>query len=647
MCGIAAILGTIDASHLAAAKRMNATQRHRGPDGSGSWCSHPPDGPPQPGVALGHTRLSILDLSAAAGQPMRDDATDTTVSFNGEIYNFRELREELISAGHRFGTTGDTEVVLRSWIHWRTDAFRRFRGIFGIAIWDGRSHTLTLARDHVGVKPLYFQRIAGPRPMLVAASELRAVLHAGLSTPRLSSIGLQSYLHNGVVCGPGTILDGVSLLPAGTYAEVSPVDCEVKAIRYWTIPHPIGVGNPTSDSIGAELENAVVNQLVSDVPLGVFLSGGIDSSAIAAIASRRSSSRIKTFCIGFAEQTLDEAPHARAVAEAIGSDHCELRMTGDMMLAQLTEALASLDQPTFDGLNTYIVSKAARNAGVTVALAGTGGDELFGGYASFSRLPSLHRKLARMGGFRRPLAHLCREVSSIVSAVQGGVPSQRGSGKLFDTLQRGDSLFELYQVQYALFTSQMQSRLRGSPSAEGALPDGLPLQLAQELKELIRGRSSLAAVSVLELSLFLGQRLLRDTDAASMAVSLEVRVPLLDHRLIEECFLASDNVRFGTPGTKSTLRQLALAGVPSSIFDRPKAGFELPLATWMRGTLKHLVDDALCDPSLCRAAGLNPATVKLLWEEFLRGNQGIYWSRIWTIFVLLHWCRSHNLSVES
>ena len=374
MCSIAGILGTEDREPVV---RMNEAQRHRGPDDQGvALCGK---------VVLGNTRLAIIDTSAAGHQPMNDPVSGNWITYNGETYNFKELRPEL---GGEWASNTDTEVVLRAYGKWGVDAFRRLRGMFALALWDDSRKRLLLARDPLGIKPLYYY-VA--KDQLVFASELRALLASGLVPRRLSSPGVDSYLANGSVAAPLTIVEGVRQLLPGHYLEVD------ESLRLKEIEFPVTSSTRGPDRkdeavarLRAELEESVGLHLVSDVPLGVFLSGGMDSSALVALMSRVSTQRPKTFSVVFDEAAFSEASFSRAVAERFQTEHQEIRLSEDRLLRLLPQALAAMDQPTMDGVNTFVVSQAVKNAGVTVALSGLGGDELFAGYPSFRRALKLN-----------------------------------------------------------------------------------------------------------------------------------------------------------------------------------------------------------------------------------------------------------------
>jgi len=643
MCGIAGAIGAIDGAISEAVGRMSAAQLHRGPDSSGLWTSCPPAG--GRGVILAHRRLAIIDLSEDGRQPMADPETGNVIVFNGEIYNFLELRRELEREGARFRSRSDTEVILKTYSRWGADGVRKLRGMFAFALWDAARGTLLFARDRLGIKPLYLCSVirSGGARTILFASEVRALLASDLLEREVDPVALASYIWNGFVIGPNTIVRGVELLPAATSAIASGDGAITAPRRYWRLP---AVSTPRKrKELEEQLSSAVQMHLISDVPLGIFLSGGIDSSAIAALAVRAGNAKVRTFNIGFEEAVYDESGHARAVAQQLGTEHHELRLTQATFRRELSDALASLDQPTFDGINTYFVSRAVREAGLTVALAGTGGDELFGGYASFRDVPWAARWSRRLSAF--PPQLLRRAANAVVRAAsfRSQVPPQTRWGKLGDALAARGELLDTYQVSYALFSSDFARQLLRH-SVNGELRLGLPDKVAQELGELTAGRRPLAALSLLELWCFLGERLLRDTDAASMASSLEVRVPFLDHEVVSAALALPEEERFQPLGKKRVLRELALGDLDDGLFERPKSGFVLPIDAWAREHLKEDMSAALGDPAFSERAGLDARAVGRLWSAFLARAPGLYWSRIWAVYVLGWWCRAHRVSVR-
>lgn len=572
---------------------------------------------------------------------MIDPASGVTIAFNGEVYNFGELRAELLALGVSLRSSSDTEVILAAYARWGESVIARFRGMFALALYDPRDETVLLVRDRLGVKPLYVSEHPGG---LLFASELRALLASGRVQRRLDSAAVARFLWHGFVPGPGTLVEGVRLLPAGTTLRVGLDGRPREPRRYWQLPR--AEEDPDEERavrrLGESLTEAVRLRLVADVPIGIFLSGGVDSSAMVALARRSTGDRLSTFTIRFEESRWDESMHARRVAEALSTDHHEITLTESDFTTHLEDALASIDQPTFDALNTYFVSRAVKDAGITVALAGAGGDELFGGYASFVDLPRARAVSSRLRAVPEPvLARLAAIATRLATGPASEVPPQTRWGKLADVLAtRGDRL-ALYQVSYGLFSRDLHREL--ARRASDTLDWGLDPARAAELRERIHDQPDLAAISTLELASFVGERLLRDTDAASMAVSLEARVPLLDHRVVEAVAQVPARRRFHPLRRKALLRELVQRELDPALFDRPKAGFELPLERWCRRSLSTVLAESLQDVGHIERVGLDGEAVARLWRSFERGGPGVYWSRVWALHVLLTFCRRHRV----
>ena len=644
MCGIAGAIGVMDSELKEAVGRAHRQHRHRGPDAEGVVFATTREA--GQGVALAHQRLAIIDTSEEANQPMIDEASGCHLIFNGEVYNFRELRRELEAQGIRFETASDTEVVLKAWVAWGEQAVERLHGMFAFAVWDPRQQALVLARDRLGLKPLYVaERPHKGGRVFLFASELRSLLATNLVERRLDPVGLESYLWNGFVTGPRTIVRGVSLLPSGHTLRVTTDGRAQGPKKYWSLP--TAGGGPVERTRVADvvqcLRRSVQARLVSDVPLGVFLSGGIDSSAVAALAASSARERIRTFNVRFDEARFDESPYARRVADALGTDHRELTLSESFFEQHIPEALDSLDQPTFDAINTYFVSRAVREAGMTVALAGTGGDELFGGYRSFVDLPRARRAAALCSVVPENWIRAgARWVTRAKMGAPGAVPPQTRWGKLGDALSAGPDLLALYQVSYGLFTQEFLRELSDSGGTVPSARYGVPTERYGALGEEIRRQPALHAISMLETRLFLGERLLRDTDAASMASSLEVRLPLIDHQVVESAARLAPDDRFQPLGKKPILRA-CLDGLDPSLFERPKSGFELPLQVWCRQRLSGRLAECLTSAERCRRVGLRVDATTQLWQAFRAGAPGLYWSRVWSLFVLLEWCERYGI----
>ncbi len=639
MCGIAGALGGTKNDSIQSVKRMLNAMEHRGPDQDGLWfcASH--------NTVLGHRRLSIIDLSEAGRQPMVDESTGVSMTFNGECYNYQELRADLVRAGHDFRSTSDTEVVLKAYIEWGGSFVSRMRGMFALAIWDPKIQETLLVRDRMGIKPLYYSQL---HDKLLFASEVRALLNTNEIKRNLDSRAVASYLWQGFVPGPDTIVEDIKRLNPGSLLRVDAEGRIIEERAYWQLPSrsPSGISaNDAIEACRAELNRATAEHMVSDVPLGVFLSGGVDSSVIAAMAQRASSIPVTTYNIRFEETQYDESRYARQVARTLGTNHQELTLTESKFRDQLEHAIGALDQPTFDAVNTYFVSRAVKEAGITVALAGTGGDELFGGYSSFEELPkarSLARALGFLPGTSRSL--LARAAGMVVANPSGEVRPQIRWGKLGDLLETKGDLLGLYQVSYALFSKDLQHNLLCLPQPQRSC--GLAPEHAARLRaELKHDGSILESISRLEMANFLGERLLPDTDAASMAVSMEVRVPLLDHQFVESLQFLTPEQRYEPLGRKTFLKSAIANEVDPAVFDRPKAGFELPLEKWCRNLLAPELDATFRDINLAHSVGLDAECVSRLWRAFTDGAPGLYWSRIWSLFVLMTWCKRYNVRI--
>jgi asparagine synthase (glutamine-hydrolysing) len=576
---------------------------------------------------------------------MIDSITGDVIVFNGEIYNYLELRETLVASGQTFLSTGDTAVLLRMLSIKGRHAIRMLRGMFAFALWDVRNQKLVLARDPIGIKPLYLARNPAPNGdwSLIFASEVRAILASGLlKKPKLNPRATTSVVWNGFVVTPETAVVGIEPVWPGQFRVFDSSGKEESSEFYWSVPSH-DAGRIEEPQLANVLQDSVRKHLLSDVPVGIFLSSGIDSTAVANLAQRTSQTPIHTFTMAFEEHELSEGAPARRIAKAIGTQHQEVLLTEQQFIRQLDVALNSLDQPTFDGLNSYYVSQAVQGAGLKVALVGTGGDELFGGYTSFRDLPIL----ANFSKFtkwvpRELMQAFAKRLASLLQRSGGTVPAQTRWGKLPDLVEHGGDLLSLYQIAYALFLPKFQRQLLTEPLTT-TIVDGLPVAMRSRLECEIRGRSPLSAISVIEQRLFLGERLLRDTDATSMAASIEVRLPLVDQVLVEDVNRLNDRERYLPLRRKTALRQAGLRGLDPALFQQPKTGFVLPYDRWLRRGMSKIVDQTMRDPIMIKPTGLDPDAVCHLWQAFLDGNPGLYWSRIWAVYVLISWCHRHSV----
>ena len=629
---------------------MSAALAHRGPDGEGFLFDDDPALKKVPGLALGMRRLSIIDLQGG-DQPIWNETRDVAVFFNGELYNYRQLRETLVLCGHHFATKSDTEVLVHAWEEWGEECLNELRGMFAFALLDLRERhaavpILFLARDPLGIKPLYY---AQTTEGFAFASEVRALLAAGVCSKELSADALTSYLLFGSVSEPVTLLEGVFSLPPGHRMSLYiPERRRVPRARPWydrtRSPAARDPKRPKEFSAAAQklrplLQDAVEAHLIADVPVGLFLSSGLDSSAIAMLAGRAKAG-IRSFTLTFPGTNFDEAPLARVVAERCGSQHAEIPLDGNAMLSRLDEAFSGLDQPTMDGINTYFVSWAAREVGLKVALSGLGGDELFAGYSTFTDVPQL-RKLAQLGQFlpvslRKTFSPLLR------SLVKGPDAGHKAAAAL-----TGPSILpHLYFFTRALFPiggrleRLIDPRFRASTvAADGVTLDPTWLGWLQRATDETKQLEPIAAVSWLEMRTYMVSTLLRDTDSVSMANSLEVRVPLLDTPLMEFVSALPDAAR-QREGMQKALLVKALGDLlPPEILAQTKRTFTLPWEEWLRGPLRPRVEASFASIAPSLARHLHSNGVSAVWNEFLSGKTS--WSRPWSLYVLNEWCRHH------
>jgi asparagine synthase (glutamine-hydrolysing) len=632
VCGIYGYVGPDAdlASHETLDKAIQAL-RHRGPDDAGEF-RHVSDS-----VVCGfaHTRLAIIDLTPGGHQPRSTDDGRYTIVYNGEVYNHVSIRRELEALGIGFRSTCDTEVVLAAYVRWGAACLSRFRGMFTFAIWDARERSLFVARDRLGIKPLYYVERNGS---VAFASEVRALLAVGAAPRQLARLGVGSYFAFGAVSGPGTIIEGVRSLPPGCTIQVS--RGRVAERRYWELPlerAPQASFTEEVREIRPILMEAVQLCLIADVPVGVFLSGGIDSSALVALAASRGAAPIHTFTVTFDEEQFSEAAYAAEVARHFGCTHQQVHLPAERAAGEIDEAVGGLDQPSADGVNTYFVSKAAREAGLAVALSGLGGDELFAGYSyfrAFARALPISRTVARLPG-------VLRAGLGSISRASGAPTRVRKLAALLLAAGRPDAA---YATLRAMFTADQRQRMFSDElAADGAfdritVPDALAERLAAGEIDPI------CAYSALELSNYLRNTLLRDSDAMSMAHSLEVRVPFLDHVLVEKMLRIRGQFKL-SPSQNKPLLTAVVPDLPHQVMRRPKMGFTLPFDVWFRGPLRPWIEAMLFDGAVRKLGFLRAEAVEALWRSFLSGEQHVSHSRIWCIAALASWCQTNQVTL--
>jgi asparagine synthase (glutamine-hydrolysing) len=629
VCGICGWWERRDAGGAKPLAQMLRQMVPRGPDDEGAAEVEPRAG----GVLrLGARRLAIQDLSPAGHQPMRDPVTGTWLVFNGEIFNFQELRRDLEARGCQFHSQGDTEVLLMGYREWGQQLLERLRGMFAFAIWDPSRQALLLVRDRLGIKPLYYASAPG---RLLFASELRALLASGLVPRELDVTGLDSFLKFGAVQEPATMVRGVRLLPAGCLLRWTGGAPQVE--RYWELPAaalPLNgdarVRAKHIEALREELDTAVRMRLVSDVPLGIFLSGGLDSTVVAAIAARHCT-RLKTFTVTFAEQQFAEGEKARQVARLLETEHHEITLSQGELLATLPAAVSAMDQPTVDGINTYMVSRVTKGAGVTVALSGLGGDEQFAGYRSFRLVPRMEWSERHVPFWIR------RTAGAAVSSFLGG--SSRGQ-KMALWLRGLDAFAHPFYVSRLIYSpAQIARMLR--PERLLQIQFEVFIEEFARQQRLIAHHDPVNRVACLEMLVYLRNTLLRDTDSMSMAHSLEVRVPLLDHCVTQQALSIPGRWKLQGRQRKSLLVFAAGRELPSRILGQPKRGFEFPWDQWLRGRLRPAVETALAEPGAVLESSIHWPEVRKVWSEFLAGR--CHWSRVWMFYVLQQWA-TQNLA---
>jgi len=617
MCGIAGIYSrgkSINVSDQTACLRMLEAIKNRGPDARGLHQDKH--------MVLGHQRLTVIDPSDAANQPLSNEDGTLWLSCNGEIYNFRELRKSLISKGHRFKSQTDSEVILHLYEMYGTECLEHLQGMFAFALWDERRRHLFLARDRIGIKPLYYGEADGN---LLFASEVRAILASRLIPPEQHPEALIQFLQCGSVPSPLTTFRNIQSLPAGHYLMVD--DRGISMRQYWDLgkillnqdARPVDLTR-----LRHEMIQTTQAHLMSDVPLGILLSGGMDSSSLVALARYQNNQELRTLTVGFEESRYDESRFAKLVSRNFSTRHHQYLLGATEVADHIDDFFEAMDQPSVDGLNTYIVAKAAKKVGLRVLLSGLGGDEVFGGYPHFKNVSWLFRSLPWLK--QMPHGMRCWLTRCLVELAK--------QKKLYgaDRLQylEHPSLENAYRVYRGLFPPNTIRRLFNDESLvfNRSSTDSDTRRLTHVDKAIY-----------LEFDHYLHDQLLRDCDIMSMHHSIEVRVPFLDHRIVEMILSLSTSKRFHPRIQKTLLQKVMKGSLPQEIFNRPKQGFTFPFADWMRGPLKSRIEDVLLETeTLQPALSLNRRAVSEVWGGFLRDT--IHWSQPWALFILKSWQRS-------
>lgn len=648
MCGIAGFIGMENAVELnQIAVRMQESLVHRGPDDSGVWVDE------AAGVALAHRRLAILDTSPAGHQPMLSSSGRYVIVFNGEIYNHLIIRAELEQKStRRWHGHSDTEVLLEAFAVWGIEAtLKRLIGMFAIALWDRQERLLCLMRDRIGEKPLYYGRVGG---VVAFASELKALRHLPGWDGRINRNALALYLRYNYIPSPHTIYEAIYKLPAGTFLTLSVQSTQDAApAAYWSAGATAqrGLGEPFTGSEGQAirqldglLRDAVGRQMEADVPLGAFLSGGVDSSAVVALMQAQSSRSVRTFAIGFHEGEYDEAKHAGNVARHLGTDHTGMYISAADALEVIPRLPAIYDEPFSDPsqIPTFLIAQLTRQH-VTVSLSGDGGDELFGGYNRYVWGDTIWEKVGWLpGGIRRVLSGCLRRLSprSWDNLFRFCSPVLPGS---FKQRTPGDKLYKLAEILDCSSPVEMYQSL----VSVWKEPENIVHQAVEPATVLTDRSCWLATDDItlqmmyLDLVTYLQDDILVKVDRAAMAVGLETRVPFLDHRVVEFAWSIPLAMRIRNGQGKWLLRQVLYNYVPKALIERPKQGFGVPIDVWLRGPLRDWAESLLNEGRLQREGFLQPEPIRQKWREHLAGTRN-WQHHLWNVLMFQAWLENER-----
>jgi asparagine synthase (glutamine-hydrolysing) len=630
MCGIAGVVGSEqDAQFPVLIGRMTAALDHRGPDSHGirdlGSC------------VLGNTRLAIVDLSERGQMPMCNEDSTVWITYNGECYNAAELRSSLAAVGHQFRSTTDTEVVVHLYEEYGDRCVEKLEGMFAFAIWDVSRRKLLLARDRLGIKPLYYNFSTGSGRLLFA-SEIKGLLASQAIPRKIDPSGIRAFLQLGHVPPPWSAIQGVKPLEPGYRGVWQGGSFETNP--YWKLPVATNGHSPdrpqqTAANLREILLESSRRQLMSDVPVALFLSGGIDSAVLGALMKQAGADSLTALTIGFEEESFDETQPSRQTALSLGIPHRTIRLPASRMANSLDHALWAMDQPTVDGLNVYWISKAAAEAGFKVALSGQGGDELFGGYAS-------HEWFERF-------SHVARWLKPIPQ-IAGGALLDHNSFSF-----RWRKLSYLFGADDPFVAAQLAVRVQFlerdvcellNPCLAPPAPVFEAADCVREWAQQIKSEDLMERIAFVDFPAHLEARLLRDGDAMSMAHSLEVRPVMLDHRVVEHVLSLPSSVRLQK---KRLLLDATRDYMPDSLYSdlisRPKRTFTFPFSRWISKDLRSAIQESFRPDRLATAGVLNPDRVQKLWIRYLENPAAVGWSRLWTVFVLARWCEIMQVTV--
>lgn len=655
MCGLTGFLGAApfqaQGEHLSLLRGMSDTLRHRGPDDAGYWCD------PARGIALGHRRLAILDLSPAGHQPMPSAAGRYLIVFNGEIYNHLQLRAELDGAGLAAGWRGhsDTETLLAGFDAWGIQAtIERTVGMFAFAAWDRHTATLTLGRDRLGEKPLYYGwQGRGSQRVFLFGSELKALRAHPAFGHEIDRGALCLQLRHSYIPAPYSMYRGIAKLAPGCLASVSARRPEPVVWPYWSAERQLVAaaatpfdGSPMAavDQLDALLRQAIGAQMIADVPLGAFLSGGVDSSTVVALMQAQSARPVKTFSIGFHEEEFDEARHARAVARHLGTDHTELYVNAEQVQSVIPGLASMYDEPFSDSsqLPTFLVSRLARRH-VTVSLSGDAGDELFCGYTRYQFAARIWNTIDRAP---RPLRRLAaRGISAIPVETWNGVARSlaRYLPRPLRFANTGDKLHKGAEVMACRTLDDLYLGLVSHWDDPASLVLGAsePPTLLQGRAPALPGLDGIGRMMALDLLTYLPDDILVKVDRAAMRVSLETRVPFLDHRVVEFALRLPQSLKLREGVSKWALRQVLYRYVPPALIERPKMGFGVPIGSWLRGPLRDWSEALLAEPRLRHEGFFDPQQLRRKWQEHLSGQRNWQY-HLWDVLMFQSWLEQQS-----
>ena len=617
MCGISAIIHPKEKLLVRETlERMNAAMAHRGPDADGCYTND--------NIGLGHKRLSIIDTENSANQPMLSSNKNWVIAFNGEIYNYVELKaNELQDVS--FQTESDTEVILELFQKYGIECLSKLKGMFAFVLHNIETAETFVARDRYGMKPLYYSM---QNNVCFIASELRALLASDAIPRKLNRSALEEYIETQTVCAPNTLIENVQLLEAGHYLHFNKNET-TKHCYYRLLDdtsYELSDKKSSEKLLRTTLRESVAQHMRADVPFGAFLSGGIDSSLLVGLMSEVQSEKINTFQISFEEEAFDERKYAQLVAKKFNTQHHEINLSANAFLKDIPAAIAAIDFPSGDGPNTYAVSKAAKEAGITVAISGLGGDELFAGYPVFQYMQSIEKS------FLLKLSYPLRKSTSILLSTFSSNRSLRKKAELLG-LKHVDLASAFSLVRKVWNANELLSRRTKH------------FEIEKNFKFIFEKNAPLLnRVSAAEIESYMQHVLLRDSDQMSMAHSLEIRVPFLDHQVVELATHLSTNLKNPT-SAKKFLTETFADLLPHEVVNRTKMGFTLPWSVWMKNELRDFTEEGFNE--LYKQDVVNEKVLRKAWNKFILGNEEKSFISFWHLSVLGHWMKNNNISFES